>query len=281
MTTLEHPRFGRCLEVIAGPNRVLLSLDFGPRIVLLTTSLASSGTGNLLWVEDIENPAMGGGTRLRAGHRLWTAPETEATWVDDEHDVDVDSDGFLVAPVDGRGVARAFRVRAEGDDVVVEHRLRNDSDVDVEVAAWGVTMFRAHARVQVQLPPFQPWPEAVQASSSLALWPYTRLDDPRLGFGGRTLTVAHKPGLSSSKIGGFLPVPVVRAFIEDGDDDIVIEKQWAGVVGARHADQGCNWEIYVDSSVVEAESLSPLTVLEPGAELRHDERWIISRQPRA
>lgn len=281
MTLLEHPRFGRCLEVVAGPNRVLLSLDFGPRIVSLTTSLASSGTGNLLWVEDEAAPAMGGGTRLRAGHRLWTAPETEATWVDDERAVDIDDEGFLVAAVDGRGVARAFRVRAEGDDFIVEHRLRNDTAVDVEVAAWGVTMFRAQARVQVQLPPFQPWPEAVQASSSLSLWPYTRLDDSRLQLGARTLTVAHKPGLSSSKIGGFLPAPIVRTFIEDGDDDIIVEKQWPGVVGARHADQGCNWEIYVDSGVIEAESLSPLTMLAPGAELRHDERWILRRQPRS
>ncbi len=281
MTAVVHPRFGRCLEVVAGAQRALLSLEFGPRIVSLTTSLAHTAVGNLLWEEDATRPAMGGSTRLRAGHRLWTAPETEATWVDDERAVVVEGDGFLSGPRDGRGLARALRVRGDGDDIVVEHRLRNDTDTDVEAAAWGVTMFRAGARVQVQLPAFQPWPQAVQASSSLALWPYTRLDDPRLQLGDRTLTVAHLPTLPSWKIGGFLPSPVLRTLFDDGDGDLVIEKQWAGVAGAPHADNGCNWEIYVDSGVIEAESLSPLTVLAPGAQLRHDERWIVRRHPRA
>ena len=281
-------RWGRCVAIVAGATRAVVSLDFGPRIVSLTTSLSRTAIDNLLWTEDVAAPAFAGKTRLRAGHRLWTAPETEATWVDDEGAVDVDTDGFVVGAVDGRGLVRAFRVRADGDDLLVEHRVHNPTALVVEVAAWGVTMFRRGARIEVQLPAFQPHPEAVQATSSLSLWPYTRLDDPRLQLGARRITVAHEPGLPPWKIGGFLPEPALRVLVDDTAADpaelaadIVVEKRWQAVIGAPHADQGCNWEIYVDNGVIEAESLSPLVRLHPGELLRHDERWSVRRMIRA
>ncbi|HEY1098820.1 MAG TPA: hypothetical protein VGF99_07820, partial [Myxococcota bacterium] len=74
MSVFVDPRFGRCVDVVAGPNRAVVSLDFGPRIVALTTSLSRTSIENLLWVEDAAAPNIAGKTRLRAGHRLWTAP---------------------------------------------------------------------------------------------------------------------------------------------------------------------------------------------------------------
>lgn len=277
MTTVVHPRWGRCVQVHTTTATALVSLEFGPRIVALTRP---SSTTNLLWEEDAAAPAMAGNTRLRAGHRVWTAPETADTWVDDEVACVVDDEGWIAGPVDGRGLGRALRVRADGDALVVEHRLHNATSSTHTAAAWGITMFPAGAQVEVHLPPHQPWPEAVQASTSLALWPYTRLNDPRLVWGERCVTVRHAPAGPSLKVGGWLPSPRLTVVVEADNQRVVVEKTWQATANAPHADFGCNWEVYADAGVIEAESLTPLVALAPGDTLHHEERWRLSLLPR-
>jgi hypothetical protein len=277
MKTIDHPRWGRCAQVESTTASALVSLGFGPRIVSLTLL---SSTTNLLWEEDAAAPAMAGNTRLRAGHRLWTAPETADTWVDDEVKCVVDDEGWIAGPHDGRGLGRALRVRADGDALVVQHRVHNATSSTQTVAAWGITMFPAGAHVEVHLPPHQPWPEAVQASSSLALWPYTRLNDPRLVWGERCVTVRHAPAGPSLKVGGWLPAPRLTIGVAEGDHVVVVEKTWEATAEAPHADFGCNWEVYADAGVIEAESLTPLRHLASGDTLHHEERWRLKRMPR-
>jgi hypothetical protein len=44
-----------------------------------------------------------------------------------------------------------------------------------------------------------------------------------------------------------------------------------------HADLGSNVEVYCNDRLLELETLAPLSVLEPGAEASHEERWELHR----
>ena len=50
-------------------------------------------------------------------------------------------------------------------------------------------------------------------------------------------------------------------------------KRFQYIVGAQYPDNGCSCEAYIDANMLEMETLSPLTELQPEDSITHVEEW--------
>lgn len=260
----------------------LITLDVlaesGPRIV----RLEPFGRGNLLaeHPEVIATPY--GDYHLRGGHRLWHAPEAmPRSYIPDDGGLrlEVIADGVSLtgSTEAATGITKSMEIRlpAGRPRVAIRHSLRNDGAWPVELAPWAITMFRLGGTAVL--------PQAVGPAGAndllpnriLALWPYATIGDPRLTLGDDYLLIRAFPHEAKFKIGSFNPYGWMGYWF----DGVFFRKRFDVVAGTPHTDGGCNSEIYADQYCLELESLGPLTRLNPGETVHHDEMWEIEEGP--
>lgn len=113
-----------------------------------------------------------------------------------------------------------------------------------------------------------------QANRSLVLWPYTRLDDPRIAWGPNVVTIDSLNG-PQLKLGSG-PCPSMLGYLRDR---FLFVKSFDPVPGGDYPDRGAIAQVYLNDEFCELESLGPLTRLEPGGEVVHSERWQVHECP--
>jgi hypothetical protein len=118
--------------------------------------------------------------------------------------------------------------------------------------------------------PFHPFPDVLQPVRPMALWSYTRFDDPRFEFSQDFMRLRADPTREQSQKFGLGNKREWCAY-QSGCELFV--KRFPFDQNARYADFGCNNEIYTAGAFIEVESLSPLQTLLPGESARHEERW--------
>ncbi len=64
------------------------------------------------------------------------------------------------------------------------------------------------------------------------------------------------------------------AFLKNGSAFI---KKFGFVEGAKYPDNGCNCESYTCKNYTEAECLSPVQTIAPGACAEHKEEWVLKK----
>jgi hypothetical protein len=254
-----------------------LELDYlesaGPRIV----GLRYKGSANLFAsVSDISIPTPYGNYHYIGGHRLWYAPEAmPRSYVPDNDGLTVleNPDGLLLQGKQecGTGIRKSIEIHlhAEIPQVSLKHTLVNEGLWDVELAPWTITMFRLDG---VAVLPIQS--EAVDMNGLLpdrriSLWPYSRINDPRLHFDDDFIIVSAKSELPLFKIGAFNP----RGWIAYWSQDILFRKTFGVKTDGTYPDNGCNAEIYCDEHFIELESLAPFIKLAAGSSVSHTENW--------
>jgi hypothetical protein len=104
----------------------------------------------------------------------------------------------------------------------------------------------------------------------MVLWPYTRLNDPRLYFGNKYIVLQQDPDIkeplkfgTSNENGWAVYFNHNHLFI----------KNYIHNKNARYPDFGVSYETYTTDFMLEMETLSPLTVLEPDTCIEHFEDW--------
>lgn len=262
------------------PTRILenqfLRLEFlaaSPRIV----RFSPIGKANLfadLGNEFNETPY--GPFYFRGGHRLWHAPEAmPRTYMPD-------NEGAVVSEVPGgvridqpaepwTHIAKSIEIRLNENQpqVIVHHELRNDGPWAVEFAPWALTMFRLGGVGIFPQPVGNADPAGLLANRQLAIWPYTRLDDPRLALRDDFILLRASGGLPPVKIGYFNPHGWQGYYL----DGTLFIKRFDPLPGANFPDGGCNTETYTNHKFIELETLAPLTQLAPGETITHTETW--------
>ncbi len=253
-----------------GRSSVVVLTSAGPRVLGLTGS--GEDLFALLPGVRLEAP---GGERFAfvGGHRLWAAPEVpEVTYRPDDQAcsvVEVDGGVRVEAPADGAGLVKAIEVRASGDDWVVDHAIRNASDVAITIAPWAITQLRPGGVARL---PLGEVGTGLQADRALVLWPYTRLDDPRVAIEADAVRIHAVPGAGPFKVGaapGHGRVSYERA----GER---FEKQVDVDPAATYADRGAAVQVYLNDAFCELETLGPLRDVEPGGTVEHRERWSLA-----
>jgi len=244
----------------------------GPRIVRLTPSGSSE---NVLGdVADIGWDTPWGRYRLRGGHRLWWAPENPPlTSAPDEGDLLVSEGKHGLSlerfePQSGLRKLMEVELAADRAALTVRHRIRNEHEKAVELAPWAITILPLGG---IALLPQQRGPigeSEFLPNRALVLWPYSSVSDPRLELGDE-LVLVRAAAAAPFKV-GYLNRAGWAAYLSGG---VLFCKRFDPQPEHAHADLGSNVEVYCNDRLLELETLAPLSLLEPGAEAAHEERW--------
>lgn len=248
----------------------------GPRIVRLRQK--DSAENLLAETPDITLPSSHGPYRLYGGHRLWHAPEDRTrTYYPDDQGVDLEiSAGFarVTGPVEPpTGIQKSMDIHLEVDRpaLTITHRLTNHGLWTVELAPWAITMLPLGGRM-ILPQPSGPWRNALLPNRRLALWPYTRLNDPRLELGDDFIYLDAQADLNPIKI-GYFNTGGWAAYQRNG---IRLIKRFIVNPAQNYPDEGCNLETYCWNRFIELETLGPLARLTPGETIEHIEIWEIA-----
>ena len=187
-----------CLRLTNGRIEVIVTTEVGPRII----RFGAVGGQNLLH-EVPEQRGLKGGAEWRSlgGHRLWHAPEAKPrTYAPDNapvrYEIQPDRVRLSQEVEPSTGIQKTMEIRLDPgrDGVHVLHRLTNLGPWTVELAPWAITIMAPGGVAIVPQEPFAPHPDFPDAervaagpasylpARSLALWSYTRLNDPRWTF---------------------------------------------------------------------------------------------------
>jgi hypothetical protein len=212
------------------------------------------------------------------GPRLWRSPEIpETTYLPDDRPPRVEAlpDGVRItgAPDSVHGLGKTLEVRLDpaGPRVTVDHTITNLGAQTVELAPWAITQVAPGGWAVAPNAPPRLNSNDFLPDRSLALWSYTRLDDPRLRFKDDLVLVRADDTVPPFKIG----LRSNAGWLGYYNGGVFFRKQAQPDWARPYPDFGCNLEVYVDHRFLELETLGPLTPLAPGGSLSHRETWQI------
>ncbi|MBS1834220.1 MAG: hypothetical protein JST65_16000 [Acidobacteria bacterium] len=265
----------RQLLVTGGDYRLLVPLDYGPRVMSLTL-----GDGpNLFQVLEGEDP--NAELRIRGGHRLWVAPERKAvTWVDDNQPVEIEQvEDYRLIVRGGReartGLIKEMAIEIDRGVVCITHQVYNTSHWRIELAPWALTIMNPGGWAIAPFPPRGKHPVDLAPSNPLVMWPYTDLSDARWKFHEKCFTLRQDSSIVGrpQKIGSFAE-DTWCAYVWNG---YVFRKRSQGYDHMDYPDMGCSFELFSNHEMLELETLSPIVSLDPGECVRHEEEWTVER----
>ncbi len=260
-----------CLRLANGRVDVVVTTDVGPRVI----RYGFVGKENEFCEVAGDRGQTGGDEwRMYGGHRLWHSPEDrERTYRPDNSEVawrEIQGGISLEQSVEsGTGIGKELELRLSprGSRVELRHRLTNRGLWPVELAAWAITVM-APGGLEVI-----PQPEKAAGllpDRLIALWPYSRMDDPRVRWGDRYILLRQDPETSEPfKLG----IPGREEWAAYFNRGRLFLKRHTHFPAVRYPDFGVSYETYTNDYMLEMETLSPLTHLRPGETVEHREEW--------
>jgi hypothetical protein len=245
----------------------------GPRIV----GLSYHGSPNMLAdVYDVTWDTPNGDYRPLGGHRLWIAPELpEKTYVPDRAGLSVReiTHGVELIGADETpsGVRKSIRIELDPSAPVIRlsQRILNVSASPLTFAAWSLTQFCQGGTAILPQPVGNTDPHGLLSNRLLVLWPYTRINDPRLVLRDDYILVHAESAMPAVKV-GYASQAGGLAYWWNG---VLFRKTFDLHPGAVYPDNGCNAESYNGDRFIELECLGPLETFAPGQSLQLTETW--------
>jgi hypothetical protein len=263
-----------CIKLSNGTVELIATTAVGPRIM----RYGFVGGQNFFWETPEDQGKTGGDTwRMYGGHRLWHAPEdiVRTYWPDNEP-IESKWDGktlSLLQPVEGStGVQKSIHITLapSGTQVKAVHRTVNTNLWDIELAPWVLTVMNKGGRMVVPQEEYRPHPDYLVPARPLVLWHFTNMADPRWTWGEKYIQLRQEPGNTDKEKVGLAVSMGWAAYTLNGE---VFVKHFPHDPKATYTDLGCNFETFTNESMLEIETLGPLTKMAPGAVLDHVEHW--------
>lgn len=260
-----------CISISNGEVEVIVTTDVGPRII----SYSIDGGKNHMAVFP-ETAGKSGGEEFvgYGGHRLWHAPEDIIrTYQPDNSPVEfriLENGVILHAAIEQKTqLSKSMRVTMDEDGTVyVDHRITNHGLFDVEVALWGLTMFDVGGLLVVPNSNHDTTPIANRA---VALWPYCSMNDPRVYWGDKFITVKPMDMKNPFKLGATCH----RGWAAYFNHNNLVVKEFPFYENAQYPNYNCNFESYTNDRFIEIESLTPLLIIPPQSYEEYTEIWHI------
>jgi hypothetical protein len=256
---------------------VTLTTDVGPRLM----RFGFIGENELAEFPGDLGKTGGNEFRLYGGHRLWHAPESrERTYCPDNFPLTLEQEAESVRVIQPTetttGIQKELEISLSPDEAHLRilHRLRNHNLWTVELSVWALTAMAPGGTAIIPLPPRGKHPEDLLPSSTLTVWPYTDLSDPRLTWGRKYVLLHQDPNRPSPlKIGASVP----DGWAAYARNERLFVKTFQHISGATYPDFGCSLEAFADGEMLELETLGPMTRVEPGGMAEHTESWFLWR----
>lgn len=278
MEKIEYGGWPNCYRLSNGIIDLVLTADVGPRII----RFGFEGEPNEFHeFTDTLGESGGDEWRIYGGHRLWHAPEASPrTYFPDNEPLRVEPCDGLIRLIQTTerttGIQKEIDVCLSLDKahVAMTHRLRNANLWAVALAPWALSVMAPGGVAILPLPPRGPHATNLQPKSTLALWAYTDMSDPRWTWGNKYVLLRQDPALETpQKVGAMVPDGWV-AYARQGH---LFVKTFVHVPGAIYPDLGCSVELFTDHRFLEVETLGPSVNLEPNAVVEHVEHWFLFR----
>jgi hypothetical protein len=259
-----------CFVIENEKIQLIVSRSIGPRIV----GLILRGKKNLLAeLPDFTTQVPDGKPyHFYGGHRLWMAPEhMPLTYEYDDQPVKIFADGdtiLIKKDIEkNSGIEKTIRLKLDPDAAIVsvEHTLNNCGNSPLECAPWAITQFRTGG---VAILPQNRTDTGFLPNRSLAIWPYTDMNDPNVTLGNEFIILNAKVA-SPFKVG----FPNPRGWLAYWLDGCLFVKRTSFLEESDYYDMGSSSECYCNDQFLELETLGPKTILEPGVSVTHLETW--------
>lgn len=280
-TKLEKINYGgwpNCYRLSNGIVDLVATTDVGPRII----RFGFVGEQNeFKEYQEMLGQTGGDQWRIYGGHRLWHAPEdTARTYFPDNFPVELhqhaDHMRLVQATEPTTGIQKEIDVRLSpvAAQVQVTHRLRNCGPWAVELAPWALSVMAPGGVAIIPLPPRGTHPEFLLPASTITLWAYTDLSDPRWTWGHKYVMLRQDPQATTPQKAGYMVPDGWAAYARGGHLFVV---RFDCVEVGPYPDLGSCVETWTDPEMLEVETLGPLTSLPPGGEVEHTEQWFLFR----
>ena len=281
MFSIEQINYQNWLEGLRlsnGQVDLVITTGVGPRVIRFGFV---DGENEFAELPQVAMPSFDDSWRMYGGHRLWHAPEIPPRAYHPDNDpVSWERQGEIVRVT--QPVERHNAIQKELDiwlapaaaAVKVTHRLTNRGVWPVELAPWAISVMAPGGVGVIPLPPRGSHSDNLLPSSTLTLWAYTDLADPRWTWGRGSILLrqdASRP--DPQKIGAFAPDGWV-AYARHGH---LFVKLVTPVVGVDYPDKNSNVELFTNDLFQEVETFGPMVRLEPGQSVEHSERWHLLR----
>ncbi|MDQ3813282.1 MAG: DUF4380 domain-containing protein [Armatimonadota bacterium] len=279
MEKINYRGWPNCYRLSNGLVDLIVTTDVGPRIIRFGFV---DEPNEFKEYEEMVGKMGGDEWRIYGGHRLWHAPEDDPrTYFPDNSPVQIEEHSDFVrliqTPETTTGIQKEIDLRLLPDaaHVIVTHRLRNSDNVwDVELAPWALSVMAQGGKVIIPLPPRGTHPEMVLPTSTLTLWAFTDMADPRWTWGTQYVMLRQDPNVEKpQKLG--LMVPDGWAAYARNDHLFVVKFHYAP--GAAYPDLGSSVETFTNDEMLELETVAPSIRLRPGDEVEHVEHWFLFR----
>lgn len=279
MEKIQFLDFQNCVRLTNGEIEIVVSTDFGPRILACNFV----GGENVLGIHgEAKVETALGEFKPYGGHRLWIAPENMPnSYAPDNAPIEYFFDERtnsirLTQPIETiTRTQKEFTVTLDeqGSGVTINHKITNRGDKEIEIAAWALTIMRGGGEVLIPNEPFAPYGgETLLPVRNLTVWSYTDLSDPRWRFDKEFIRLkVDGQKANPQKIG----VLNAQGWIEYQLQDVVFTKRFKHFENAVYPDMNSNTEIYCAGDFVEIETLAPIKPLAPQSSTEHIEFWEI------
>lgn len=268
---INYNEFGRCIQLSNGVIDAVVTVDCGPRVI----RFGFKGEVN----EFCENPSaevpIGNDSwRIRGGHRLWHSPEAMPRSYSPDNE-----------PIEWEKIQNGIRVSQKVEpwvqikkemDIIMEpeankmkiiHKLVNKNAWPVEFSAWSLSVMAPGGKEVVPQPNRE---TGLLGNRVLALWPYSKMNDHRIYWGDKYIVLKQDPNTKQPIKFGINNEFGWVAYINHGNMFI---NRYNHDMEAKYPDYGVSYETYTTDFMLEMETLSPLTLVNPEGELVHTEEW--------
>ena len=294
MSTEIRPALGwtRVLVLANREVELLITLDVGPRII---SYRHHDGMNVFKTFDDQQGKSGEADWQIRGGHRLWIAPETTSSYFPDNQPVSFTIIGenhvCLRTPAEAEsGIEKEIEIILDETTsrVVLNHSLTAARTMNSGIAPWGLTVFKPGGKAVIPMPRRGLHPNDLTHAEkdtsttpdlnllpnrNMSLWAYTELCDPRFNWCEDRLEIIQEANKPSTKL-GFLHQMQTAHYEVDGYQ---FSKTIDYRQDATYPDGNCNLEIFTDGTMLELESLGPLTQLNKGERITHTENWSLKR----
>lgn len=275
---IDYNGWPNCIRLYNDEIELIVTTDIGPRIV----KFAFINMQNLFYlVPDHMGKTGGKDWRIYGGHRLWLSPESmPGSYNPDNERVEftVHDNGIkLIQPketITGMVKEMEITLSLHKNEVRVLHRLVNQNPWEVELAAWSISMLAQGGRAIIPQEPYGEGYDYLLPARPLALWQFTKMNDPRWIWGAKYIQAKQDTSAKSEQKIGVLNKQGWAAYYLNGE---LLIKRFDFNPSAIYPDYGCNNETYINGDFLEIETLSPLTKLPSGGAVEHTEHWLLTK----
>ena len=264
-----------CLRLSNGTVEAVIPLEIGPRIIRFGFT---GGVNQLAEIPEDLGETGGEEWRIYGGHRLWHSPEDRIrTYRPDNRPVRRTEEGGgitltqKVEEMTGLEKEMTIRLDKAGSGLEIIHRIINRGEDSAQLAAWAITVM---APGGLEVIPQPDRDTGLLPNRTVTLWPYSRMDDPRIDWGCRYITLRQVSGLTEPFKFGLPDEAGWAAYFNRAD---LFLKKFSHFPETAYPDFGCSYETYTNDFMLEMETLSPLQTLLPGETVEHRERWELYR----